>query len=111
KAKMRVFGVLAVVLVSIGVTVSAQSFEAFGFKPPSELIAPAFGDEEVAGFMRTLDRLLAADPGQASWSDQAAPALRQFARRLQTGRLSSAQEARVLDHLDRIAASRAEAPA
>lgn len=108
---MRVFGVLAVVLGVAGATASAQSFAAFGFKPPVELIVPAFADDELAGLMGTLDRLLASDSRGESWKDTATEALRQFARRLQTGRLSAAQERTVLADLDRIAATKPEAAA
>ena len=108
---MRVWGVLAVLVGLAGATASAQSFAAFGVKPSAELVAPAFGDDELAGLIRTLDRLLAVDAGAETWTDTAADALRQFARRLQTGRLSAAQEQRVITHLDRIGATRPGAAA
>jgi peroxiredoxin len=102
---MRVFGVLTVLLGLAGTAVSAQSFAAFGFKPPAELAVPGFRDDELTGLIGTLDRLLAADNRADSWSE----ALRQFARRLQTGRLSAAQEQKVVAHLDQIAAAKPEA--
>ena len=104
---MRVFAAVIVVLALTGVAGSAQSFAAFGFKPPADLVAPAFSDAEIAGLTSTLDRLLAAagsDPARRD--DTAADALRQYARRLQTGRLSGAQERSVLAHLDQIARTR-----
>jgi peroxiredoxin len=107
---MRVFAAMAVVLALTGVTGAAQSFEAFGFKPPTDLVAPAFSDADIARFMETLDHLLAGGT-KGTWSDTAADALRQFARRLQTGRLSGAQERTVLDHLDQIGRSRPGAAA
>ena len=106
---MRVFGVLIVVLGVAGATVSAQSFAAFAFKPSAEFVVPAFGDDEIAGLIGTLDRMLAAESRAEKWTDTATDALRQFARRLQTGSLSATQEQGVLAHLDQIAASRPEA--
>jgi peroxiredoxin len=109
--KMRVIAVVALVLGLAGVTMSAQSFEAFGFRSSPDLVVPAFGDDEIVRLIATLDRLLSADANVEAWNDTAADGLRQFARRLQTGRLSSAQERTVLAHLDGIAASRPDAAA
>jgi len=106
---MRVIGVLGVVLALAGVTMSAQSFQAFGLRSPAELVAPAFGDDEIARLIGTLDRLLAVESTAEAWRDTASDALRQFARRLQTGRLSSLQEGTVLAHLDQIGRSRPDA--
>jgi peroxiredoxin len=94
-----------------GTTAGAQSFSAFGFKPSTEMAVPAFGDDEIAQLTATLDQLLAAVPPREPWEDSASDVLWQFARRLQTGRLSPSQEAGVLRHLDQIAASRPEATA
>jgi peroxiredoxin len=77
--------------------VQAQSYSAFGFRPPADLIVPAFTDEGLSELLTTLDRLVA-DP--ASPARQSADALWQFGRRLQTGSLSATQETRVLAHLD-----------
>ncbi|HEX5071405.1 MAG TPA: TlpA disulfide reductase family protein [Vicinamibacterales bacterium] len=104
---MRVFVVVAVLLGVVGARASAQSYAAFGFKPSAEFAMPAFRDDEIAGFMGTLDRLLATDTRADSWTE----ALRQFARRLQTGRLSAAQEQKVLAHLDQIGTTSAAAKA
>ncbi len=104
---MRVFAAVIVVLALTGAAGSAQSFAAFGFKPPADLVAPVFSDAEIAGLTSTLDRLLAAAGSDAARRDDtAADALRQYARRLQTGRLSGAQERSVLAHLDQIALTR-----
>lgn len=92
-----------------GTPVGAQSFAAFGSKPPIELVVPAFADDEISGLIGTLDRLLAVEPAASSWSEHATDVLWQFARRMQTGRLSESQEARVVGHLDRLASSRPDA--
>ena len=104
----RWFSVLVVVGVLSGATAGAQqAFEAFGSRRPASLVVPAFGNEEVAGLLATLDRLLGRTPGNqsgpAAWNESAPTVLWQFARRLQNGRLSRVQERTVLDHLDRIA--------
>jgi hypothetical protein len=104
---MRVFAAMAVVLALTGVTGSAQSFEAFGFKPPTDLVVPAFSDADIA-LHRTLDHLLAgARRHLERHGGRCAAAVR---RRLQTGRLSGAQERTVLDHLDQIGRSRPAPP-
>ena len=89
--------VLAAACLVVGPAVQAQSYSAFGFKPPANLIVPAFSDEELSGLMATLDRLVG---DLESPSRKSGDALWQFGRRLQTGRLSAPQEARVLAHLD-----------
>lgn len=95
---MRVLALLLPILcICGGARLTAQAYAAFGFKPAPALTVPAFADEEVAQLLATLDSLIEANPGDALW---------QFARRLQTGQLSGAQEARVLAHLDRLATER-----
>lgn len=79
---------------------AGQAYSAFGFKPPAPLEVPAFADEEIGHLLTTLDGLVEANAGSA------ADALWQFGRRLQAGQLSAPQEARVLAHLDRLAAQR-----
>jgi peroxiredoxin len=97
---MRVWaGVLAVVCVATGPAVQAQSYSAFGFKPPAALVVPAFSDEELSALMATLDALVAG-PATETPPGRQSDALWQFGRRLQTGRLSTTQEAGVLAHLD-----------
>ena len=95
---MRMFvGVLAAACLCTGPAVQAQSYSAFGFKPPSELVVPSFSDEEIQSLLVTLDRFVAGATPAAN------DALWQFGRRIQTGRLSGSQESRVIDHLDRLA--------
>src|SRR5689334_20357688 len=76
----------------------AQSFSAFGASRSTAVSPPSFSDAELGTLIETLDRLMAgSQPGDAAW---------QFARRLQTGRLTKPQEVRVLAHLDSLAVSR-----
>jgi peroxiredoxin len=93
------------------VPLSAQSYSAFGGRSPASFASKAFADQELTGLLGPLDRLLATVPANKTWRDQASDALWQFARRLQTGRITPEQEKRVLAHLDGIARSRPEAPA
>jgi peroxiredoxin len=97
KCVMRIsMGFLAAVcfvfLVRGGTNVHAQSYSAFGFKPAAALAVPAFSDDELDSLLSTLDRLVTVET-DSLW---------QFGRRLQAGRLSAAQETRVLAHLDRL---------
>lgn len=95
---MRVVALLlAILCVSGRTTLSAQAYAAFGFKPAPVLTVPAFTDIEISLLLETLDSLVVGDPADALW---------QFARRLQTGRLSATQEGQVLAHLDRLAAEK-----
>ena len=103
---------LAVVGVLSGAAVSAQqSFEAFGTRRPANLVVPPFGDQELTGLIATLDRLLGSQGGPEGMEENASTVLWQFARRLQTGRLTRVQERTVLDHLDRIAGTGPEVAA
>ena len=63
--------------------------------PTFDVVEPAFTDRDVSQFVTTLDGWLAA-PQQTATS---AASFWDFARGLQTGRLTSAQEARVMQHL------------
>ena len=92
----------------LGAPLGAQSFAAFGARPSAAFGVQAFTDQDISGFIATLDRLIATAPA-AVWRDKAGDAIWQFARRLQAGRLSREQESRVLAHLDGIARTRPEA--
>ena len=59
----------------------------------------------------TLDKLVSAAPAGTTGRDRVKDALWQFARRMQTGRLSGTQETRVLTHLDGIGRKRPDAAA
>lgn len=96
-------GALAIVCVVTAPAVQAQSYSAFGFKPPADLIVPAFSDEELGSLLTTLDGLVAGATPPGRQPAAGPDALWQFGRRLQTGRLSAPQEARVLAHLDGLA--------
>src|SRR5262245_54545705 len=78
-----------------GRPIQAQSYSAFDFKAPPALTVPAFTDIEIKQLIATLDRLLA-----SATNEDAATVVWQFARRLQAGKLTSAQETRVVAHLD-----------
>jgi peroxiredoxin len=101
---MRAWAALVLVFCALaGVAASAQSFPAFGPRPSADLVVPPFTDAELTTLVATLDRLVGADPSPDAWQQRGPDILWQFARRLQSGRLTSAQEAIVLAHLDRLA--------
>lgn len=101
---MRFLTSLLVVICGLsGTPLRAQSYSAFGFKPASDFGVPGFSDEGVRDLLATLDRLVA---GAVEANRPATEVLWQFGRRLQTGRLSLAQEALVLNHLDNLARNR-----
>src|SRR5262245_59686919 len=104
------FVVVLVGCLAAGRAIQAQSFSAFELKPQFDLSAPAFSDADVKQLVATLDRLLAPATRSASSEDDATIAW-QFARRLQTGRLTSVQETRVLSHLDALARGRKDGAA
>jgi hypothetical protein len=86
---MRVsLAVLGVLVLLGGSGLGAQSFQAFGARPAVTLISPDFADAELTGLLATLDRQLAARPAAGSAEESTATVLWQFARRLQSGRLS-----------------------
>ena len=98
-------------MVGVSASAHAQSFSAFGGRPTAEFSVPAFTDQDITGLIGTLDRLLAAAPAGTAGRDRVGDAVWQFARRMQTGRLSRSPEARILAHLDGIARTRTDAAA
>jgi len=77
--------------------------QAFGFdKPTYNLVVPQFTDRQVTQLLATLDTLLAGPTTPAAWKENASATLTEFRRRLQTGKLTVAQEGRVFDHLSEI---------
>jgi peroxiredoxin len=104
-----------ILIVALGLVVEAtghaQSYSAFEFKSPADFVAPAFRDDEIARWMAAVDRLLAEPTDPADWPRNAGDVLMTFSRRLQVGRLSRAQEARVVARLEAIGASRPDAKA
>jgi len=108
--KLFVAALASFILIAGGVPASSQSaYTAFGLKPSRDLTVPALADTEVTALLQTLDKLLAAPPAGTAWREHANGVLWQFGRRVQAGRLTKAQETRVLAHLDRIGATRADA--
>jgi len=97
-----------VVLSGTPATAHAQAYSAFEFKTPAEVTAPAFTNADIDRLLATLDRLLA-NPPDGDWTANAGGVLTEFARRLQTGRLSRAQETKVVPRLRAIGDSRPEA--
>jgi peroxiredoxin len=114
EVKFRQMWLSALAVLALGVSLSAQSyqaFQAFGARSSTDLVVRDFTDQDVTSLIGTLDGLLKAAPRGSAWREKADDALWQFARRLQKGRLSPAQEARVLAHLDGIGRSRPGAAA
>jgi peroxiredoxin len=110
--KFRQLWLTALAVLALGVSLNAQSYQAFAAKAPTDVVVQDFKDQELTALIATLDGLLKAAPrGAAAWREKADEALWQFARRLQKGRLSPAQETRILAHLDGIARSRSGAAA
>jgi len=104
--KFRQMWLSALAVLAMGVSIGAQSYQAFGPRSSTDVVVRDFTDQDLAGLIGTLDGLLKAAPSGAAWREKAGDALWQFARRLQKGRLSAAQETRVLAHLDGIGRSR-----
>lgn len=74
----------------------------FGDLPSHDLFVPSFADRDVAKLEAALDAKLAEPVPAEHWSDVARVTLWDFARRLQLGHLTGAQETKVLAHLDAI---------
>lgn len=66
--------------------------------PSDVMIVPAFADADISGYLGTLDTKLQSIDDKR-WNDDARFLLWDFGRQLQTGRLSSVQETRVISHL------------
>lgn len=91
--------------------ISAQQPFGFGPRPDYDLVVPGFTDTEVTRLVSTLDALLSVRKEPVAWTADAAYTLWDFARHLQSARLTTAQEARVLRHLDSLAKSYPDTPA
>ena len=96
-------------LICIGAPVAAQTDAGFAERQQLTLKVLPFSDRDLVGAMATLDRMLSAEKDVRKWGSRAAGVLWNFARHLQTGRLTGSQEALVLKHLDAIATSHPEA--
>lgn len=111
EVKFRQMWLSALAVLALAVSLSAQSYQAFAAKSPTDLAVRDFTDQDVTSLTGTLDGLLKSAPSGSAWREKAADALWQFAKRLQKGRLSPVQETRVLAHLDGIGRSRPGAAA
>jgi peroxiredoxin len=80
-----------------------QQQAGFSGRPTFDITLPAYTDGQISELLQTLDDLLAPAPGTAPAPDDARMTLWQFARQLQMGRLTTAQQTRVLRHLDDVA--------
>ncbi len=99
-------------LVIASVPMSAQSLTGFTERPELTLVSKPFADRDVTTLLTTLDGLLATDVAAPSGPASAKMHLWNFVRRLQEGRLSASQEARVMRHLDALVQARPDtAPA
>ena len=111
EVKFRQMWLSALAVLAVGVSLNAQSYQAFAARSSTDLAVRDFTDQDVTNLTGTLDGLLKSAPAGPAWRDKAGDALWQFARRLQKGRLSAVQETRVLAHLDGIGRSRSGAAA
>lgn len=82
--------------------VHAQQTAGFSERLEQVLVVPKFTDAGIARLMTTLDLLLPDGNDAAKWSNVAERTLWNFARQLQAGRLTAAQEANVLRRLGEI---------
>jgi peroxiredoxin len=82
----------------VGRGVSARQAPPAGKSVSNDLVVPSFADTDISGYLGTLDTKLQSIDDKR-WNDDARFLLWDFGRQLQTGRLSSVQETRVLSHL------------
>jgi peroxiredoxin len=100
---------------ALGLSVAAplaaqQQIAGFGPRPVYDLVVPPISDAELTRLVATLDSLLAVKKEPTAWMADATYTLWDFARHLQAARLTPAQEARVLRHLDVIARAHPQSP-
>ena len=95
-------------LVLVPSPASSQTLAGFAERPDLMLVSKPFADRDLTSLIATLDDLIATDGAASSPTGGARAHLWNFARRLQEGRLSAGQEARVTRHLDAIARARPE---
>jgi peroxiredoxin len=105
---LRMAAVAATVLFTLPMYTrrTVASTQTFGDEPSRDLVVSAFRDAEVGGFLNALDAKVAAPAGRTERGDDLSGVMAEFSRRLQSGRLSAAQEAQVLDHLAAVARAR-----
>lgn len=99
-------------VISVGLVLSqalaAQTPVDFGSRPTHDLVVPWFSDAELTRLVTKLDAALVGEKTPSAWSADASFTLWAFARQLQSERLTPAQEARVLEHLDIVARAHPE---
>jgi peroxiredoxin len=88
--------------ISLANPVVAQQFPMFADLPTHALVSPSFTDQEIDKLLSTLDWLLAHETDPATWADDATTHLSNFMERVQAGRLTDEQQARVSAHLAEI---------
>src|SRR5437773_2232947 len=95
---------LAILSLSVIGVAPARAQAIAGFKDvkPRVIAATLFTDQELTGLLGTLDDLLERDTDPDQWGIDAGHHLSEFVERVQAGRLSAAQERRVVDHLSAI---------
>jgi peroxiredoxin len=91
---------LLALTISAGKAASANDPDGFKEPTPREIVAAPFTDREIERLITTLDVLLAKQKNPSRWGADAANHLWTFVERLQAGRLTPMQEARVAAHLD-----------
>jgi peroxiredoxin len=89
------FGVLGCVCLSAASIPLLSAQSAHQAAPTFNLVVPPFGDSELTAMLDQLDSRVARSKGAADFRFT----LWDFARRVQTGRLSQSQESQVLQHL------------
>jgi peroxiredoxin len=99
------FLLVSAVLFDSPKAVAQQSLSGVRTRPAYEISVPAFADADVEQLIASLDSTLSSAAGSTSRAEDVRMVLWGFARLLQGGRLSPAQEARVLDHLGDIGRS------
>jgi peroxiredoxin len=85
---------------TVDVAYAQQQAISFDERPSLKIVAPAFADADITRLTATLDALLASKESATKTLT-----LWNFARQLQAGRLTPAQEKTVLAHLDTVAKS------
>jgi peroxiredoxin len=99
---------LALALAAMPAAAQQTTLTGFAERTELTLVSKPFTDREITSLLNTLDGLLAADADASPAANDVRMHLWSFVKRLQEGRISPLQEARVMKHLDAIAAARPE---
>ncbi len=99
---MRTLRVSLLVFIAALISAPAVAQEDIGFAPvkPYAITPAPFADAQVANLLSILDKMLAKQPDAAKWAKDGNIHFWRLMNRLQTGVLSTAQEAKVLAHFD-----------